>query len=382
TFDFTRIVESGYWNRLWIVQEVCLARELVLVFGGKMWRFEDVEGWEMLKRLRMAGGEGAKGGMVRVVEARAGRHGEGMRFERLVERFMSTGCQEGRDRVFGLLGLATDMRAATGDEDGDGALEEHLKRLDLMESCGEGEPKRGVGAIHVDYSRSFYDIWADAVKAIFFRARPMSTRFEDPSASVHERAVSIVRTAGVIQAALGDNVEVELESGPSTQLTERPTIQAMGYIAGEITELGPNYSALVGSFRAQQDWLNTCETAYDNPQDLETIRAVNESYSTRILGFGDKELNRIREIRSSGAVAWQGEKACYPSDRDKLKRGYELMWDDTRQRGMKSAAQETPDEQRICIGTERLVALVPPSAAVGDVIVRFWGCDAALVMRP
>lgn len=32
------------------------------------------------------------------------------------------------------------------------------------------EPQRGMGSIGVNYSRSFFDIWTDVVKFVFFRA--------------------------------------------------------------------------------------------------------------------------------------------------------------------------------------------------------------------
>ncbi|KAK4449019.1 heterokaryon incompatibility protein-domain-containing protein [Podospora aff. communis PSN243] len=381
TFDFARIAESGYWKRLWIVQEVCLARELVLVFGGKMWRFEEVAGWDMLERARAGVGKE----MVNVLEARAGRHGEGMRFENLVERFMEMGCQEDRDRVFGLLGLATDVRAGAEDRDRDDDVKDHLESFGLREDCGDGgfKRKRGTGAIRVDYSRKYYDIWAEAIEAVFFRVRPMSSRFEDSTLSSHEREASIVRTAGIVQAALRGNVEFEVSSTGGTAATQSPMIiKAMGYLAGEITELGPGYSALVGSFRAQQGWLNTCEMAYDDSNDLETIRALNEAYSTRLLAFGNEELHRIREIQSPSVIAWHGEKDCLQPARVELEQMYERLWGGLRQRRMQGATNNGPGEHRICIGTEHVIALVPPSTAVGDVIVRFWGCDAALVMRP
>lgn len=36
----------------------------------------------------------------------------------------------------------------------------------------------------------------------------------------------------------------------------------------------------------------------------------------------------------------------------------------------------------ICLGTNHPIGLVPATARVGDAVVRFWGCDAAVVMRP
>jgi hypothetical protein len=39
-------------------------------------------------------------------------------------------------------------------------------------------------------------------------------------------------------------------------------------------------------------------------------------------------------------------------------------------------------EPRICLGTGYVMGLVPPAAQLRDIVVRFWNCDAAIVMRP
>ena len=53
------------------------------------------------------------------------------------------------------------------------------------------------------------------------------------------------------------------------------------------------------------------------------------------------------------------------------------MWEDIAERKYYNAAGP-----RICIGTKRLIALVPAATEVDDVVVRFWNCSAAFMMRP
>ncbi|KAK4447229.1 hypothetical protein QBC34DRAFT_410140 [Podospora aff. communis PSN243] len=387
SFDFARIATSGYWTRLWIVQEVCLARELVFVLGGKVWRAEEVEGWEMLKRARdlkeqagreVTGNEGLEArAMLRIVEARAGRYGDGMRLERLVERFMGQGCGNLKDKVYGLLGLAVDVRAAAEGEE-DSFERNKFGSLDDTERWLEPELARGTGTLRVDYSRGFYDIWIDAVKAVYFLARPITERFPHLD-GVYERAISVVRTAGALQAALGDMVEGELRHSGNAHIEEQPIIQALGYVAGEVTDIGPDYPSLVGSFRAQQQWLSTCERCYHDSDDLERLRIINERYSAKMIGYNDKDLSRICKIRSRTVLAWQGYRSIFNPGCADFDQKYHELWkradhcEDTT-----GSLSRTP---RICIGTEHLIALVPPATEVGDVIVRFWGSDAAFVMR-
>jgi hypothetical protein len=40
---FARIAESSYWTRLWVVQEFCLPRILVFIYGSKLWANENLQ---------------------------------------------------------------------------------------------------------------------------------------------------------------------------------------------------------------------------------------------------------------------------------------------------------------------------------------------------
>ncbi|KXX72825.1 Heterokaryon incompatibility protein 6, OR allele, partial [Madurella mycetomatis] len=220
-----RVARSAYWTRLWIVQEACLAYSLLIVFGAKVWTFEEIEGWGVWKTLIS---ENPRGGivpglreMLQLVEARSSKHTDDMKFERLVERFAKQACTDLKDRVYGLLGLANDVHASAGTAGSTNPVEEYIRCLDL-EQPDPPEPRRGVGRVVVNYNRSFYDIWKDAVKFVLFRARAMDrlwhpSRDTDPvpqnvSAILEqERRISVMRTAGIIQTALGGKVGDELK---------------------------------------------------------------------------------------------------------------------------------------------------------------------------
>jgi len=149
-------------------------------------------------------------------------------------------------------------------------------------------------------------------------------------------------------------------------------------LSGEIVQLGPNYASLVASFRAHQDWLNCWNDYYYKPIDLETLRRIDEEYTAKIMSYGERDLARIQEIRNPSIVAWRIAGGRRPKISDPWYAAeYEKMWDtvdDSEQRLLRGP--------RICLGTGYLIGIVPPAAQVGDVIVQFWNCDAAIVMRP
>jgi hypothetical protein len=413
-----RIAECSYWVRLWIVQEACLPRLLVFVYGSKIWAYEDLHQFEAVKAIRSEPPgprfsedvvDDEFGDMLRLFDTRNAKYTDTMMLEYLLELFAKSRCAESRDRVYGLLGLANDTSPFSRVDDYVDSIDEYINSLDPQQEILP-EPQRGMGSFKVDYSRSFYDIWTDVVKFVFFRAKNIQRRYSKQSMNVEsalfdenkafireERRISVVRTAGIVQQALDQKVEEEAanlnyakgsassyyffrslkadEANKSKQINENPIIRAIGYVSGEILRLGPEYSSLVGSFRAQQEWVNCWGSYYHKPFDLETLRRMDEQYAAKIMSYEDKVLARIQEIRSPNTVAWRiadGSRRPETSHPNYVAE-FNNMWD---------SKQNRTEEPRICLGTGYLIAVVPPGAMVGDIVVRFWNCDAAILMRP
>jgi hypothetical protein len=140
-------------------------------------------------------------------------------------------------------------------------------------------------------------------------------------------------------------------------------------------QLGPRYTSFVGSFRAQQDWLNCWEDYYHKPVDFETLRRINERYTAEIVSYEEKDLARVREIRNPNTLAGRIAEGVKPQRSDlRYAIEYGKMWDDNE--------QGQPSEPRVFLGTDYLIGLVPSAAKIGDFLIRFWNCNAAIVVRP
>ena len=157
-----------------------------------------------------------------------------MTLESLIERFARSECSELRDKVYGLLGCANDIHPFVGRDERADSLKDYINSL----STGLkplSEPRRGIGSLRVDYTRSFYDIWTSVVDFVFFQARRVEGRVHVHVGSEareqavgrqvdaplnEERRISIVRTAGIIQDALGQKVEEEF-AGPGHTAVSR-----------------------------------------------------------------------------------------------------------------------------------------------------------------
>ncbi|KAK1751410.1 heterokaryon incompatibility protein-domain-containing protein [Echria macrotheca] len=392
--DDPKLASSSYWTRLWIAQEVCLANTVVFTCGDSVWTFEEIKGWTDTISAK-TGLEAPPGfrSMLRLLHARLSRFSDGMKLENLIEHFSEHNCSEPRDRIFALVGLANDVRplafhaGARAEED---ALEMHIKTLDFRQEHLP-EPERGVGRILVDYSRGFYDIWRDVVKFIYFRARPVEWRWSSsvvkthalPAATVQklERYVSVVRAAGVVQGLFHRRVQDELASrGTPLVRRQNPVIRAIGYVAGQIRQIGPQYDSLVASPQAADDWFECLENAYHSPLHLQKLRTMNSQYMAKIIAYGRDELDLVADINKPHVLAWR--LAGTPRHLEKPLRPSERIRAEWYSEKRENSSPISHREPRICVGTNHLIALVPPGAEEGDIVVRFWNCGAALVMRP
>lgn len=223
----SRLADSDYWKRLWIVQEVCLAYELVFVYGSSCWTFDrlstvnsllkDIQLHDTDERMRYDA-------MIRLIEARRARHTDVTRLESLIERFRKQSCSNLRDRVYGLVGMANDIRPFSSTHHQENTTGTEITGEDIHQPLCEprkpsGDPSRArprKGRIKIDRFRSFYDLWKDVVTHAFFCAKPSphlwTTTTMMPSRDKiklqeNERNIAIVRTSGIVQEALGQCVE-------------------------------------------------------------------------------------------------------------------------------------------------------------------------------
>jgi hypothetical protein len=102
---------------------------------------------------------------------------------------------------------------------------------------------------------------------------------------------------------------------------------------------------------------------------------MNEEYTARILEYEQEDLDRIRCIDDRHVLA-------YHMILDKSSSTAECNEDRTEEYAPPEVVRSISDKvPRICLGTTFLMGLVPPEARVGDLVVRFWNCNAAIVMR-
>lgn len=391
-----RVHDNPYWGRLWVIQEVCLPRNLAFMFGSEVWS-------EALLRQMLAAAERIPGRVIgtdqeaemtmgKLLHARKERFTDAMRLESLMERFTRSGCADLRDRVFGLAGLANDVDTFATNIPGP---------QQPPATDGNHAQKRGRGMLQIDYARGFYDIWCDVVSYMHFRAKPMLDFGKEAAELEDERRVRVVRFAGVVQRAFEGKVEKEArevqkqldntaqgaDPGATSVTTlarspgihqsaseprglmsrQRQTIQAKGYVAGKVVHIGPTYRKFVGSYREQQSWIASWDTHYHEALDLEKLRQMEETYSAKILDYSQADLARIRHINNDSTVAWGVlDAAPPPGEKHPV--------------CVSSHAEDLSEPVRF-LGSDFCMGLAPAGVEVGDMVVRFWNCDASIIVR-
>ena len=179
-----RIVESSYWNRLWIVQELCLPLQVIVAYGASVWPYEDFRKWISLRTPKAQTPiQSAPSAlqhrfrtMVQLFDTRDAKHTDAAALENLIKTFATNQCSEVRDRVYGLLGLANDISSVTEDcpQEITADAEDNPLVPHKYYYLGTQDKRRG---LRVDYTRSLYEIWTDV---IMFISRDGATVQQEP----------------------------------------------------------------------------------------------------------------------------------------------------------------------------------------------------------
>jgi hypothetical protein len=199
---FSSLCEREYWSRLWVVQEIVLAKELVVHCGF------DVATWSSFSRALQVyqAYDRIKSSLPYLFESqRSDRYYE-CRFLNLLEAFQASKCTDPRDKVYGLLGLAND--------------------------CGEEE-------LVVDYSKTLYEVYRDVITFHSSRSRTQQSLLSPRS------DLDVVRFSQMLQRSL-QNVLGDGDISPDAEIARlKPTthnyvqpqlVMVTGVYAGRIVE--------------------------------------------------------------------------------------------------------------------------------------------------
>ncbi|KAI0537911.1 heterokaryon incompatibility protein-domain-containing protein [Xylaria digitata] len=388
----TMVMATNYWQRVWVVQEVCLARKVLFVYGPTL--IVDEEAVRYAHQMQMIK---VTKGMDSMLEARKTRFTNTMRLETLIEDFVGQICTEPRDKIYGLIGLANDVNAIEGGSDIEASDDIDEDGASIQDGGGED-----VDFI-IDYRRSYYDMWCDTVKYLFrsphyFVPEHLDTDEGELARLRHERLTNVVRFAGLVQNSLQDEVERELAQLPASSASEpnsqlkgprlfgRHLVPVRGYVAGKIVDLGPSYADFVASFRHQTAWRAKWRKHYRKEPDLTQLREMEENYAAKLLKYGEADIARVAPIREESFVAFRSPDDGPLDDLTAVRSGtsgVQIIDNILTTLSAKGVPDVAPSGKVTrFLGTDYCMGLAPPGTALGDWVIRFWDCDAAIIVRP
>ncbi|KAH8591242.1 hypothetical protein B0O99DRAFT_519834 [Bisporella sp. PMI_857] len=214
------LCNNPYWKRVWIVQEVGLAKKLLVHYGAH------TVGWVTFIERIQSYHDLASSLPAKLKKQLDEKYENSYKLQALIESHQDSLCQEPRDHVYGFVGLAVDYQ--------------------------EGFP--------MDYGKSLYDLWIDVIS--FKNARQPKV-LENP---ILTPDIDTLRFGKLLLGLLGGPKIVppnEVARGTSRPPDihqdngaelERNKILIPARIAGKIVHLGPTYQDVMSNLKATASW--------------------------------------------------------------------------------------------------------------------------------
>uniref|UniRef100_A0A8H7NI33 Heterokaryon incompatibility domain-containing protein n=1 Tax=Bionectria ochroleuca TaxID=29856 RepID=A0A8H7NI33_BIOOC len=240
------LYNNGYWNRLWIIQEIGRAHNIKVCFGNYA-----VE-WDPFIHFITMHNIGSHG-PVRLNRQRQGKYTGSSSLLQLLQDHREALCQDNKDKVYGLIGLASDA-----------------------------------GGFVIDYQKSTFEIWTDVME--FMNRHGL---FADKD---------IVYVGGLVKSLLMGANCLPLQQilrqyapgkGDSMILTDPKHFKAFELQAamlGCVTCVGPSPHEIVGNLNKVDEWTKQVQSNYKN--DLGPAHQENDLLIRTILGLDDSILSK------------------------------------------------------------------------------------------
>ena len=268
------LIKDGYWNRLWIVQEIGRAEKKQVCFGDL-----DMT-WDSFIRFITMHGDCGSGGPLKLAKQLIEKHTGAHTFRRLLEDHRHAECKEPRDTIYGLVGLAVD---------------------------GHSFP--------MDYNKSLMEVWTDTME--FMNRHRLFQESERESDIMHFGSLVKSRLMSTqftpLQQLLrpykaDDDSNLIIEKGSQSSINPK-VFEIKAYVLGSIGVVGPSSVEIVSSLREVDQWTQQVQKGFKN--DINSASLESDRLISRILKSKDTDLARLCSSHVSG-VRW-GRLAGYES---------------------------------------------------------------------
>ena len=257
------LIFDGYWNRLWIIQEIGRARKRRVCFGDL-----DMPWDSFIHFITFHGSSGGEGPLKLAHQLKEKWNGAHT-FRRLLEDHPQAECKEPKDKIYGLVGLAVD---------------------------GRGFP--------MDYNKSLFEVWKDTMEFmnghglfqeseresdIVYFGSLVKSRLMDP------QLTPLQQLQGPYKAE--DDSNLIIERGPQPSSNQK-VFDIKAYILGSIGVVGPSSMEIAKSIRKVDEWTQQFQRAFKDDINLASLES--EKLLSKILESKDPDLARLCSSYVSG----------------------------------------------------------------------------------
>jgi Heterokaryon incompatibility protein (HET) len=352
------LIDNPYWQRVWIIQEVGLAKKITVHYGTY------ATDWTAFIKKLQSVRELRESLPLKLQQQLDKKYEDGHKLKSLIETNRNSLCKEPRDHIYGFVGLATD--------------------------CQDGFP--------MDYGKSLYEVWKDCIR--FKNSdQPDPDDYEDPNfdlvsfgkivqtllggpgiATAEEVAADIITEADTQPNASLDEADPDEEDANGELPEETKKFLVCGRKAGKIVFLGPTYEEIMSNLKAMSTW-KAGINKYTYEWEQSKSREESELFLERLEDAEESDLEIIKSFDREITVP-------------KPRKPDPLVQADIDSKGygepLPPHVKAASDAPRLYLlggvsdygnASSATVGLAPAAARVGDYVFYIHGSPKAVVVR-
>ncbi|KAH8598385.1 heterokaryon incompatibility protein-domain-containing protein [Bisporella sp. PMI_857] len=343
------LCDNPYWKRVWIIQELGLAKKLLVHYGAYtvdwMTFIKKIQSYHDLKESLP----------VKLQKQLDEKYENSHKLQALIESHQDSLCKEARDHIYGFVGLAVD--------------------------CQEGFP--------TDYGKSLYEVWKDVIR---FKNAGQSDVLES---SFEEPEIDTLRFGRLVLMLLGGpNIvttdEVARDISPSLEVhqengsgLEHGEILIPAQIAGKIVHLGPTYHEVMSNLKAMSSWRASINR-YLQDNERPSAREESELFLELLEDAEEEDLNIVFPFDREIVCPIPETPECI----ERVNRDCNLI--DADNSALSADSKSISKDPSLFLlggvfdygdGSAGKVGLAPANARVGDYVFLIDGIEKAIVVR-
>jgi hypothetical protein len=332
------ISESIYWTRRWTIQELIQAKEIRFHLGKGHFTLDN----RFNSLSNTSNSSWLDDHLERIENHRKYMHSHLQQLEVLLEMFKDLECEDTRDKIFSLLGVADDTAQELIEADYD------VDYYQLYASL-------------IDYHQSASPLQcrSNLFRSTTYDPEPWRENWMGFDVSI-ERSVRVIAFSNLVQKTLNSAVS---QTPIPDSLSLGDPITARGVIIGSVLSIGETYDDYVSSWESNKKWKALLESTYKKDKDLAKWRENDAAFYQEMLKWDHNEVAAIQSCDTTNSY------------------GYREGQDDehiTRE-ALESVGEDT--QPRRFLGTKGLMGFLPPGAKEGDQICSFWEACFGVVIR-